>query len=69
VRLVWSPFAIEDRAQLFDFIALENPVAAVHCDREIAKEGIRSLLDQSTFDEENEAAGYIATDFRCGSPL
>lgn len=38
MRLIWSPFAIEDRAQLFDFISLENPAAAVHCDREIAKQ-------------------------------
>ena len=38
MRLVWSAFAIQDRALLFDFIAIENPVAAVHCDSEISNQ-------------------------------
>lgn len=38
MKLAWSAFAVEDRDQIFDFIALENPMAAIRCDREISEQ-------------------------------
>jgi toxin ParE1/3/4 len=37
VRLEWSRFAIEDRSQIFDYIELDNPRAAVAVDERIRK--------------------------------
>lgn len=44
MKLAWSAFAVEDRDQIFDFIALENPMAAIRCDREISEQTIQ-LID------------------------
>jgi toxin ParE1/3/4 len=37
VKLEWSRFAIEDRSQIFDYIELDNPRAAVAVDERIKK--------------------------------
>ena len=34
MRLVWKPLAIEDRERIMDFIAADNPVAAIELDTE-----------------------------------
>lgn len=41
MKLVWSTFAIADREQIFEYIALENPKAAVRCDQEISEQTSR----------------------------
>ena len=41
MRLVWSSFAVADREQIFEFIALENHIAAVRCDTEISEQTSR----------------------------
>jgi len=38
VSIVWSQFAIEDRLQIFEYIALENPIAAIECDEAISQQ-------------------------------
>lgn len=35
IRLVWRPMACEDRAAIMDYIALDNPGAALELDDEI----------------------------------
>ncbi|MCB4362059.1 type II toxin-antitoxin system RelE/ParE family toxin [Quatrionicoccus australiensis] len=35
IRLVWRPMAYEDRAAIMDYIALDNPGAALELDEEI----------------------------------
>lgn len=34
----WSQFAIEDRLQIFEYIAAENPGAAIDCDEAIGEQ-------------------------------
>lgn len=36
MRLEWSLFAIEDREAIFDYIAGDNPQAAIDCDERIS---------------------------------
>jgi toxin ParE1/3/4 len=36
--LVWTELAIQDRLQLYEFIAQENPYAAIACDHEISQQ-------------------------------
>jgi len=43
VRLEWSPLAIADREQIFDYIETDNPRAAVSMDDRI-QDGIETLL-------------------------
>lgn len=38
MSIVWSQFAIEDRLQIFDYIAAENPIAAIDCDEAISEQ-------------------------------
>ncbi len=35
MRLVWRPMAVEDRASIMDYIAQDNPGAALELDEEI----------------------------------
>ena len=35
IRLVWRPMAYEDRASIMDYIAQDNPAAALELDEEI----------------------------------
>jgi plasmid stabilization system protein ParE len=35
IRLVWRPMAYEDRASIMDYIAQDNPGAALELDKEI----------------------------------
>lgn len=35
IRLVWRPMAYEDRAKIMDYIAQDNPGAALELDEEI----------------------------------
>jgi plasmid stabilization system protein ParE len=37
VKLEWSPLAIMDREEIFDFVAADNPAAAVRLDERIAE--------------------------------
>jgi len=32
LRLIWKPFALEDRERIMDYIALDNPKAALQLD-------------------------------------
>lgn len=43
MRLEWSSFAIEDREAIFDYIASDNPQAAIDCDERIST-CVRRLL-------------------------
>jgi toxin ParE1/3/4 len=38
VIIVWSQFSIEDRLQIFDYIAAENPIAAIDCDEAVSEQ-------------------------------
>jgi addiction module RelE/StbE family toxin len=44
VKLVWTPRALEDRRTIFDYIAADDPPAAVLVDERIA-EAARRLID------------------------
>lgn len=35
IRLVWRPMAVEDRASIMDYIAQDNPIAALELDEAI----------------------------------
>lgn len=37
MRLLWSPSAVADRTDIFDYIAAENPAAALASDTAIAR--------------------------------
>lgn len=47
MRLVWRPLAIEDRAQIMDHIAADNPLAALELDERIEEKASR-LLEHPT---------------------
>jgi toxin ParE1/3/4 len=38
VRLVWTPLAVQDREQIFDYIALDSPSAALAVDEALSKQ-------------------------------
>lgn len=44
MRLEWSPFAVEDRDAIFDFIEQDNPPAAIEIDNRIAQQTKRLML-------------------------
>lgn len=44
MRLVWAPYALDDRDAIFSYIESENPRAAIHVDEEIER-AVRRLLD------------------------
>lgn len=41
-RLVWRPQALADRERIFDFIAADNPVAAIELDEHFEAEAERA---------------------------
>ena len=38
MRLVWTPLAVQDREQIFDYIALDSPSAALAVDEALSKQ-------------------------------
>lgn len=44
MNLIWRPAALEDRATIMDYIAEDNPVAALELD-ELIEEKTNSLVD------------------------
>lgn len=44
IRLVWRPMAVEDRASIMDYIAQDNPVAALELDEAI-EDKTNALVD------------------------
>ena len=44
IELFWTPEAIQDREDIYDFIEQENPVAALELD-ELFSEAAQRLLD------------------------
>ncbi|NKL00577.1 type II toxin-antitoxin system mRNA interferase toxin, RelE/StbE family [Rhizobium leguminosarum bv. viciae] len=44
MRLVWARYALSDRENIFTYIEIENPRAAVHVDQKIVL-AVRSLVE------------------------
>lgn len=44
MKLEWSPWALQDRDAIFDFIEQDNPRAAIEMDRRIAEQTKRLAL-------------------------
>ena len=45
MRLVWNPVALDDREEIMDYIAEDNPVAAIELD-ELIKLKANELIDR-----------------------
>jgi toxin ParE1/3/4 len=47
LRLAWRPLALQDRDRIMDYIAQDNPVAALELD-ELIEQKAEQLLEQPT---------------------
>ena len=56
MRIVWTPEALRDRAEIWDYIAAENPAAAARMDR-LFSDAVAKLAEFPMLGHAGEIAG------------